>query len=151
MRITAEMIEKTKDKWWWISAMRRKWPDGMEVTPENLYLVVGMGANLQWWAEDLFRPAALAAYRAATTDAGEKEDKAVEESYVAFHAVTDGPYRVFCDGPHNSGTIETYQRVLREPQKRLLDEIHASTKAYGHAVASEWAKAWSEMHVGVAA
>ena len=92
MRITAEMIEETKDKWWWISAMRRKWPDGMEVTPENLHLVVGMGANLRWWAEDLFRPAALAAYRAATTDAGEKEDKAVEESYVAFHAVTDGPY-----------------------------------------------------------
>ena len=68
-----------------VEIFEREWPEGAAVTLENVQRAAELGLDLDWFAYNLFTPAARDAYDEATAPAWAAYDKATAPARAAYN------------------------------------------------------------------
>jgi len=103
----------------------REWPDGVEVTRENLRRAAALNLNLDWFAPRVLSRSARKAYETAVASALKTYEAAVASALKTYEAAV-------------ADAGETYEAAVASAWKAWAD----AGEAYETAVASAW-KAWA--------
>ena len=86
--ITAEMLEKTGAQCDQVDIFRTEWPDGGEVTMDNINRATELGLDITWFAYNLLSAPAREVYLKATATAWEAYQTATAPAWQAFLKAT---------------------------------------------------------------
>lgn len=159
MKITPEMLRRANACPEHVKIFEQEWPDGAEVTLENVQRAADLGLDLDWFVYELFTVAAQnaydeavtvdrAAYYAARDAAQAVYTAAAEPAWAAYVQEKSAAWDAYCaDDDYGDRESDDYAKY-KEACKAACSAYHAATTpAY---VACINAKESARVHYGKA-
>ena len=118
---------------------RAEWPEGAEVTIENVRRAQELRLSLAW-GEQWFTALALEAYDEATAPALKAYNEATAPAWKVYHEARANAWKVYHEARANAWKV--YHEARANAWKVYEEATAPALKAYNEATAQEWVAAY---------